>query len=325
MLSLDKIRGMLIGVILGDALGVPHEFRYQRNVPYTGKLEHKPYLIFRYQGTLNLAVGQYSDDGEMTLTLARSLAANKGYDVDNTLQRYIMWANSGTPLMGKNTRELLKGIKTLKGYQNRYTKKFLSTPQETWTISNGSLMRCSPLALIMDNYAVIQDCSLTNPHRVNQDTNQVYVSMVRMALHGYDPVTIISQLPSIIQTDEVRSVLSEVLSKTPRDLSNMKGWCLHGLYCAIWCLLYCSSYAEAINWVIGEHPGSDTDTNAAIVGGLMGALYGYNALMKEPQTGENITILRNMDTTTGDLPRPPEYTLHDFDELTQKLYDIFGK
>jgi len=226
---------------------------------------------------------------------------------------------------GKNTRELLKGIKTHKGYQDRYTKKFLSTPQETWTISNSSLMRCSPLALIMDNYAVIQDCSLTNPHRINQDTNQVYVSMVRMALHGYDPFTIISQLPSIIQTDEVRSVLSEVLSKTPRDLSNMKGWCLHGLYCAFWCLLYCSSYAEAINWVIGEHLGSDTDTNATIVGGLMGALYGYDALMKKPQIGENITILRNMDTTTGDLPGPPEYTLHDFDELTQKLYDIFGK
>jgi len=101
MPSLDKIRGMLIGVILGDALGVPHEFRYQRNVPYTGKLEHKPHLFFRYQRTLNLAVGQYSDDGEMTLTLARSLVANKGYDVDNTLQRYIMWANSGTSLMGK--------------------------------------------------------------------------------------------------------------------------------------------------------------------------------------------------------------------------------
>ena len=321
MISLDKIRGMLIGVALGDALGVPHEFRYQ-HAQYTGKLEHRGQLIFRFQGTYNLAVGQYSDDTEKTLTLARSLVANRGYHRNRTVEAYLRWANSQTPLMGRNTRELFKGVTTIRGYEARYEKKF-SQPQETWTCSNGSLMSCSSLALLSDPSNVILDCALTNPHPVSLDCNRVYVAAVRLALQGLNPDQIIVSVAAQAQTEAVQQVLSQVLSKTPRDLSNLKGWCLHGLYCAMWCLLYTPTMQEALDWVIGQHPNSDTDTNAAIAGGLMGALLGYSALLSEPRTAENLQILRACDTRGGDLPRPVEYTLHDFDDLTRQLHEIF--
>lgn len=249
MIPLDKVRGMLIGVALGDALGVPHEFRYQ-NAPYTGKLEHRGKLIFRFQGTYNLAVGAISDDSEMTLTLARSLVANRGYHRDRTVEAYLRWANSGTPLMGSNTRELLKGVTTIRGYEARYGKKF-AEPQETWTMSNGGTMRCSPLALLADPSAVIIDCALTNPHPTNLDCNRVYVAAVRLALQGVEPVQIMACVAELAQTDAVREVLSQVLAKTRRDLAHLKGWCLHGLYCAMWCLLYTSTLQEALDWVIG--------------------------------------------------------------------------
>jgi ADP-ribosyl-[dinitrogen reductase] hydrolase len=321
MISLDKVRGMLIGVALGDALGVPHEFRYQ-NAPYTGKLEHRGKLIFRFQGTYSLAIGQYSDDFEKTLTLARSLITNRGYNRDHVVKSYLEWVNSGQVMLGSNTRELFKGVTTIRGYEARYDKKF-SEPQETWTCSNGATMSCSPLALLDDPSAVIIDCAVTNPHPTNLDCNRVYVAAIRLALQGVDPVQIMACVAELAQTDAVKEVLSQVLTKKTRDLAYLKGWCLHGLYCAMWCLLYTSTLQEALDWVIGQHPGSDTDTNAAITGGLIGALRGYTALMSESRTAENIAILRACDTRGGDLPRPVEYTLHDFDELTRQLHEIF--
>jgi ADP-ribosyl-[dinitrogen reductase] hydrolase len=323
-ISLDKVRGMLIGVALGDALGVPHEFRYQ-NAPYTGKLEHRGKLIFRFQGTYNLAISQISDDTELSLTLARSLVVNHGYHRDHVVQSYLDWANSGQVMMGTNTRELFKGVTTIRGYEARYNNKF-SGSLENSSQSNGATMRCSPLAMLSDlsdPSAVLIDCALTNPHPTNLDCNRVYVAAVRLALQGVDPVSIMVSVATLAQTDAVREVLTQVLAKTPRDISYLKGWCLHGLYCAMWCLLYTKTMAEALDWVIGQHPRSDTDTNAAIAGGLMGALLGYNALVSEPRTAENIAILRACDTRSGDLPRPLEYTLHDFDDLTQQLHHIF--
>jgi len=323
MITLDRIRGMIIGAVLGDALGVPHEFKYQRKLKYTGKLQYTAPIIRRFQKPLHLAIGQYSDDSEMMITLARSLIENQGYDRDKTLLQYLKWANSSMPLMGKNTRELLKGVTTINGYQNRYYKKFTINSPDTYSLGNGSLMRAAPLALLKNSVGVIEDCKLTNPHPINLDCNLVYIKMVQMALSGYNSIQIIEETSSIIQTDEVRSILSDVLNKKHRNLAHNKGWCLHGIYCAFWCLLYYNNYSEAINWLIGENIGSDTDTNACIVGGLLGALYGYENLIKDEQTKENINIVRSIDTKNGDLPRAIEYSLHDFDELTEKLYDIF--
>ena len=46
----DRVHGMLVGVMLGDALGHAHEFRYQTDV-YTGKLQYKPKHQSRWQDT----------------------------------------------------------------------------------------------------------------------------------------------------------------------------------------------------------------------------------------------------------------------------------
>lgn len=54
----DKISGTLIGLAVGDALGVPHEFKSQRNKIYTGKLEVVPEFIFR-SGARTDVIGQF--------------------------------------------------------------------------------------------------------------------------------------------------------------------------------------------------------------------------------------------------------------------------
>jgi len=55
----------------------------------------------------------------MAIALADSLVTARGYDPSGAVAQYTAWANSRSPFMGKNTRALFHGIKTLKGYQTR--------------------------------------------------------------------------------------------------------------------------------------------------------------------------------------------------------------
>jgi hypothetical protein len=79
-----------------------------------------------------------------------------------------------------------------------------------------------------------------------------------------------------------------------RDVSGkQKGWVCHSLYIALFTLFNFNTFDDAMHFVIGEHPGSDTDTNASITGALFGALLGYENMNKEFYTSQNIKLLES--------------------------------
>lgn len=314
--TLDKVRGMLMGAFLGDALGAPHEFRVNAKVPYTGKLEHNAFNISKYQGRQSLQVSQVSDDSELILTLLRSIIKDQKYIRDNVIMSYLKWANSGGWMIGKNTRALLKGVTTLKGYQNRVAKHGLTSQ------SNGALMRCSPLALLNDNDCVLQDLSITNFNAVCADCELIYVAALRLALRGNDGMTIFNHVYDLVQTAEVKAVFDQVLNNEPRNIAENKGWCLHGLWCSVTAMISFNSYSEAIDWVITAQKGSDTDTNACIAGALIGAILGFEALQSEPITNYNIEMVLTADIDNGPTPRPHIYQPKDFYTLTEDAYSL---
>ncbi len=339
----DKLLGMIQGHLMGDALGAPHEFYRNRNYDYTGKLEHKVRMMSRFQGTRFSIIGQFTDDGEMTLTLLRSLAASKGtYSQDQTILLYEKWANSKNMGMGINTRKLLYGVTRLKGYRNRFNKLYGPDVIRTGEPeSNGSLMRASPLAVIYDNRPTIEDCDITNPTPVNRDASLVYVISVRLALQGATKDVIINKAKSLVQTYKVKAALAHALHKDgydpeypPRvgdliqpynvagvEKGKMKGWVLIAFYTAFRYFFYTDSYHQAIDCVIGL--GGDTDTNAAITGALCGAFYGSQVIMSNPTTSDNWDIIVQGDTEEGDFPRPEQYRPGDLEELVSEIVDLY--
>lgn len=314
------IAGCLIGCAVGDALGVPHEFRFHRSNIYTGILYIEPEFHFMYSYRKDV-IGQYSDDTEMTICNVRAIIESNGiYDKDLTISKYQKWA-SKSKSMGRNTRQLFKGVKTMRGYQSRYDKSFANTDPSEWTQSNGSLMRCSILSFFGD--ASLSDCILTNPHQVNVDSNRVYSFLIKSCTQNLTQHKIIKQIKKMDICDEVMNVFLEAINSPipTRDVHTQnKGWVLHSLYCGIWAWAYAESYADGIDTII--RLGGDTDTNGAIAGALLGAKIGFDAMMNEANTVINIFTVLNMDSTEGDNPRPKWLTLHDFYEIVDKLTEL---
>ncbi len=315
---LNSVRGALACVAVGDALGVPHEFWSQRDNVYTGILYIAPYFKFRWSERTDV-VGQYSDDTEMTLAAARSISSKGFYDEEDIILRYEDWARSAKA-MGRNTRRLLGSIKTVKGYRARFRRFFTDIDPETWTQSNGALMRCSLLSF-MGKDAVVADCSLTNPHPTTIGANVAYSAAIRSAVEGKSKSEIFRVAIEASGVEDVNAVIRSAWEGAPREVNTkQKGWVLHGLYAAFWGFFHHDTFQDAVDAVIKL--GGDTDTNAAILGGLLGAYLGYEAITGEERTSKNFTIVREADFSLGGNPRLEVYLLDDFEELTENFAGV---
>jgi ADP-ribosylglycohydrolase len=306
-MSLDQIRGVLAGVMLGDALGAPYEFRGHGIKEYSRELQHIVKLPRRYQPALYFPVASITDDSEMTLMTVQNLVKNHGkFSPEDAILQYMEWANSGMKMMGINTRALFHGIKTVRGYKNRIAKMNVEGTQ-----SNGALMRCSVLAISGNTKAeFLEDCKLTNPGKVALDTNQVYFDVINNLLRKKEPLDDVKA-----ETKEVDEILDQAIKGEPRNIKMSKGWCLNALWISLVSILHMGedeSYGDVIERVIRDYPGSDTDTNAAITGALLGAKFGFEKLMETQR--ENFQKILEAETE-----RPEKYRPAQFYKITEDL------
>lgn len=329
MFSRDQIEGCLIGAAIGDALGAPHEMKWMPQ-NYTGKLEYTWTRRFKWGinvgnekvFALTSAVGQYTDDMEMLLTLTRSLLQNQGYDKNKTILAYLEWANiPRNHSIGNNTRRLFKGVKTLKGYQNRI-KKYYSTQKERNAIqSNGALMRCAPLAFLDDYSEIVKtDTEITNPNDWAIQSSLYHTSLIRFSLESQKE-TIVKRL--LDKFPLLKVPINEALQKRTRDLKTNQGWCLHGVYISTWCYLYFDRFDQAMAWLYSLK--GDMDTNMCIAGSLMGAKLGLEKMLQEDKTKFNYERVLEWRGDSGDFPRAEKYLMGDYKTLAKGLLALNKK
>jgi ADP-ribosyl-[dinitrogen reductase] hydrolase len=84
MKNLDRYRGCLLGLAVGDAIGTTVEFKPRGTFP--------PVTGMVGGGAFNLQPGQWMDDTSMALCLAESLVAKGGFDALDQMQRYLAWS-----------------------------------------------------------------------------------------------------------------------------------------------------------------------------------------------------------------------------------------
>lgn len=338
----DRIEGAIIGHALGDALGWPSEFPpYQK---YKGILEKAN--RYSYMGPIKTcALGQTTDDTEMAMSLFYGLEKIKAdteeihlemspsYSRPHSIlivEEYLEWTNSKIPFIGRNTRNLLKGITTFRGYMSRYKKHVVEVPKKDWTQSNGCLMRAYPMGLCgISPKNIEEECAITNPSPVCKQAVVLYCLCIDMAVKGLSKI----QIQEFIETEihessktynpEIIRSFEDAILRTPRDLTENRGWVCHGLYSAFYALFNFEDYKTAIDAVINHSVKivsnrngtgvttkvGDTDTNGAIAGALLGAFYGMKYIRKNRIVRESIDVILNRDPKEGDVPRPSKYVL----------------
>jgi len=138
----DRVRGVLLGLACGDALGRPVEFSSAAQI----EAEHGRLTEMVGDGTWNQPAGTVTDDTEQALCIARSLVEQQDFDPGDIADRFVGWYDSDPFDIGRMTMKSLSRLK--------HGDQWDEAGQHVWEQSregqnagNGSVMRCPPLAL----------------------------------------------------------------------------------------------------------------------------------------------------------------------------------
>jgi len=263
----ERAQGCLLGQLAGDSLGSLVEFRAPDDI----RREYpKGVRELADGGTWNTIAGQPTDDSEMALLLARMLADQGRYDPEEARKAYMFWLESGPFDCGMTVAGGLRGR---------------PNPDSQ---ANGAMMRISPLGIFGANHDAglvaewaRQDAAITHPHPVCQQANALFTMAIAYAIRqGCDGRGLYEQIVTWAEDMKVDGSLLEAVrgaaESPPADYVRQQGWVLTAFRNALWQLLHATNLEEAVVDTIMR--GGDTDTNAAICGALLGAVWGRTAI-----------------------------------------------
>ncbi|CAF3853179.1 unnamed protein product [Rotaria sordida] len=311
---LDRIKGSMFGLVLGDALGAHVEFR-----PHSYMLANQV-TDLRGGGTWGLEKGQFTDDGSMALCLANSLVARRGFEPYDQLVRYKWWFRHGYMSstgncfdIGESTR---KALRTFEDRQKEFAEKynipleeidFLSDKQllkdfpmycsSDGAAGNGVLMRLAPVPLFFYRSPEVAvrfsgiSGEITHGDKKAVDACRYYGALIVATMGNIDKNKLLSE-------EYYSSKIKELFRNDPLDveIANIakgsfkkekgydagirgKGYVVNSLEAALWAFWSTHSFEEGARAAVNL--GDDTDTTAAIYGQLAGAHYGYEKLPQE--------------------------------------------
>ncbi len=282
----ELIKSALLGVAIGDALGVPYEFKSRDRMleePATGMTGH---------GTHNMPAGTFSDDSSLTFCLAEMLTGE--FDLQILANHFVKWLHEGywtatgkTFDVGMTTREAI----------NRFmngVKPELAGGTDEHSNGNGSLMRVLPLVFHMIDKPVEERfrlvslvSSVTHAHIRSVVACFYYLEFARLLILKtpgiYAYIDLQRDLPPFLNRMGVEKTEIEQFNRLfhgdirlipEKKYIYSDGYVVHTLEASVYCFIKTLNYKDAVLKAVNL--GEDTDTTAAVTGGLAGLVYGYH-------------------------------------------------
>ncbi len=295
----NYIKDALLGVAVGDALGVPVEFVSR------GMRDDNPVTGMREKGSHNQLAGTWSDDTSLTLCLGEMLC--EPYNINVLASNFVNWKEHNVNTARGYVFDI--GIATSAAIQqlSRGVEPILAGGADEYSNGNGSLMRILPLLFyiqdkpIKQRFAYTQEVSsLTHRHIRSVIACFIYLEYARLLLAGIDKVEAYQQMQQTVLTYlKENYVCNEAeLNKFHRILDiqvgnydlnrladlkideiNSAGYVIDTLEASLWCILQTNNFSEAVLKAVNL--GNDTDTTGAVTGGLAGLLYGAKTIPAE--------------------------------------------
>lgn len=287
----NSVKDALVGLAVGDALGVPVEFMGREAI----RLD--PVTDMRGYGTHQQPPGTWSDDGSLTMCLAESLC--HGYHLRDIAERMVLWAvhdhwtARGTVFdIGRTTQRSIRRLASLLEHHQPVTPLPEAEAREDEN-GNGALMRILPLAFYLqdkpldERWRVVRDVSgLTHGHVRSAVACFIYVSLAIQLLQCLDLAQCYAKVQKEVrrffdkypdieaqELPHFARVLDGNVGDLPMSQVQSTGYVVHTLEASLWCLLNTHDYAEAVLKAVNL--GGDTDTTGAVTGGLAGLLHGF--------------------------------------------------
>lgn len=277
----DYVRGCMLGLFVGDSAGATLEF-------FAGKINEVDVdnaMSMPGGGAHNVGPGQVTDDSEMAMHLLYALCKHDpadGFPGEDIALEYIAWHRSCPFDMGLTCGRALAFANSLATVRSN---ALLYSPHSE---ANGALMRVAPLALwarTLDQDTIAQyarnDALLTHPNPVCQDCNAIYcLALAWLVQHPGDADGAVACVQNFTtRVDSVCPVVKQWLNDSVRnetletmDCTKNMGHVKYAFTLSFWFLRRKTQFELAIYNTLLK--GGDTDTNAAIVGAMLGALHG---------------------------------------------------
>ncbi len=280
-------KGLIFGIAIGDALGVPVEFMSRKH------LQANPVVGMREFGTHHQPAGTWSDDSTMSFLLVEQLI--EGYDIEGLGKKFCQWYqyNYWTPHgeifdMGVATRnamdKLAKGISASE-----------SGECDDYSNGNGSLMRILPLANYLQNKSIDQRFCITT------EISSITHSHIRSIIGCFFAVEFMIQLLKKkdkcdayyetqnivrdylhlinIKSSEIElynRILFDDIACIPEKDIYSSGYVIHTLEASLWAFLTTNNFKDAVLKAVNL--GDDADTIGSITGGMAGLFYGFEQI-----------------------------------------------
>lgn len=253
----NKLKSAIYGLAIGDALGVPFEFRRRDTFLCTGMVGG---------GYHNQIPGTWSDDTSLTIATCDSIKYKQKISYSDLMDRFFRWyfeeeytCRGHVFDVGGTTRKAIERFM-------RGKKALECGSTEEMESGNGSLMRILPLAFIpCTDEQIANVSSLTHAHEIPIKYCVEYVKIARKLISGEKLEDVLGAYKSIITT--------------PRQTVRSTGYVVDTFNAALWCLGNTDNYRDCV--LAAVNLGDDTDTVAAVAGGLAGIVYGYESIPEE--------------------------------------------
>ena len=289
---MNRCRGTLIGLAVGDSLGAAVEFRSPGSFA--------PVTCYRSGGPHGLNAGEWTDDTSMALALADSIGT-AGWNIHDQAQRYVDWWKTGK--YSVNGRCFDIGI-TTRSALGRFlkTKDASSSGDSSESASgNGSIMRLAPVPIhfrrlfpnqIAELSRVSEESSLTTHASEHCLSACRYMALVLCGLiHGEDRDTVLSSdwqpLAELNAVKPLHPFVQEIADgsfkrKQPPVICG-SGWVIRSLEAALWAFHDATSFKDAVLKAVNL--GDDADTTGAVCGQFAGAMWGETGIGNELRSG----------------------------------------
>lgn len=290
---ISTAKAVVVGHAVGDALGVPVEFEAR------AVLDENPVTDMRGYGTYDMPKGAWSDDTSMSLCALEIVGGGK-INFDLVMENFVKWYHKDEYTPTGKTFDV--GNTCSIAIENYFVgKKSWSECGMTneGSNGNGSLMRIHPFVLhtyrldtnVKTKIRIVEMASaLTHAHERSRVGCGIYAFVLWELIEKPCKESVVAGLKkadeyykSNAEFDRYKRVFSfsdvEVVNCVQRNTIKSSGYIVDSLEAAIWSVMTTSSYKECVLKAVNL--GDDTDTVAAIAGGLAGALYGYDAIPEE--------------------------------------------